>query len=199
MKDVIINLLYIASAILFIFGIKWLGRAETARRGNRLSSAGMLLAVVATLLYGGLSWPLVVGGILTGAAIGLWLATRVQMTGMPELVALFNGFGGLASLLVGAAEFHKLSHAGPDAYLAALAAQTGVTVPAAFAAIAISLTILVGVNFTKSTMFESKIRADSLQELRVTYLEWAAQAADTMRAAPAHSDKTVQPRAPAAS
>jgi hypothetical protein len=62
-----------------------------------------------------------------------------------------------------------------------------------------ALTILVGVNFTKSTMFESKIRADSLQELRVTYLEWAAQAADTMRAAPAHSDKTVQPPAPAAS
>lgn len=158
MKDVIINLLYIASAILFIFGIKWLGRAETARRGNRLSSAGMLLAVVATLLYGGLSWPLVVGGILTGAAIGLWLATRVQMTGMPELVALFNGFGGLASLLVGAAEFHKLSHAGPDAYLAALAAQTGVTVPAAFAAIAISLTILVGgVTFTGSLVAWAKL------------------------------------------
>jgi NAD(P) transhydrogenase subunit beta len=157
-KDVIINLLYIVSAILFIFGIKWLGNADTARRGNRLSSIGMLLAVVATLLYGGLAWPMVLGGILLGTAIGLTAATRVKMTGMPELVAMFNGFGGLASLLVGSAEFHKLSHAGPDAYLAALALQTGVTVPLAFAAVAIALTILVGgVTFTGSLIAWAKL------------------------------------------
>lgn len=158
MKDVIINLLYIVSAILFIFGIKWLGNADTARRGNRLSSVGMLLAVVATLLYGGLSWPMVVGGIGLGAVIGFLWAKRVQMTGMPELVALFNGFGGLASLCVGAAEFHKLSHAGGEGYLSALAAQTGVTVPLAFAAVAISLTILVGgVTFTGSLIAWAKL------------------------------------------
>ena len=158
MKDVIINLLYIVSAILFIFGIKWLGNADTARRGNRLSSVGMLLAVVATLLYGGLSWPMVVGGIGIGAVIGFLWAKRVQMTGMPELVALFNGFGGLASLCVGAAEFHKLSHAGGEGYVSALAAQTGVTVPLAFAAVAISLTILVGgVTFTGSLIAWAKL------------------------------------------
>lgn len=158
MKDVIINLLYIVSAILFIFGIKWLGNADTARRGNRLSSVGMLLAVVATLLYGGLSWPMVVGGIVLGSVIGFVWAKRVQMTGMPELVALFNGFGGLASLFVGAAEFHKLSHAGGEGYLSALAAQTGVTVPLAFAAVAISLTILVGgVTFTGSLIAWAKL------------------------------------------
>ena len=158
MKDVIINLLYIVSAILFIFGIKWLGNADTARRGNRLSSVGMLLAVVATLLYGGLSWPMVVGGIGLGAVIGFLWAKRVQMTGMPELVALFNGFGGLASLCVGAAEFHKLSHAGGEGYVAALAAQTGVTVPLAFAAVAISLTILVGgMTFTGSLIAWAKL------------------------------------------
>ncbi|MCU0752561.1 MAG: NAD(P)(+) transhydrogenase (Re/Si-specific) subunit beta, partial [Akkermansiaceae bacterium] len=71
MKEVLINLLYIAAAVMFIFGIKWLGNAATARRGNRVSSLGMLLAVVATLLYGGLDWPLVAAGVLLGAAIGL--------------------------------------------------------------------------------------------------------------------------------
>lgn len=158
MKDVLINLLYIASAVLFIFGIKWLGHADTARRGNRLSSVGMLLAVLATLLYGGLSWPFLIGGILLGTAIGLYAATKVKMTGMPELVALFNGFGGLASLLVGAAEYHKLTHAGSDAYLGSLAAMTGVTVPLAFAAVAISLTILVGgITFTGSMIAWAKL------------------------------------------
>jgi H+-translocating NAD(P) transhydrogenase subunit beta len=157
-KEVVINLLYIVSAILFIFGIKWLGHADTARRGNRLSSAGMLLAVVATLLYGGLSWPMILGGILLGSAIGLIAALRVKMTSMPEMVALFNGFGGLASLLVGAAEYHKLSHAGTNSYLTNLAAQTGVTVPAAFVTVAIALTILVGgVTFTGSLVAWAKL------------------------------------------
>jgi NAD/NADP transhydrogenase beta subunit len=120
-KEVFINLLYIAAAVMFIFGIKWLGNAATARRGNRISSLGMLLAVVATLLYGGLEWPLVAAGILLGSAIGVFAALRVKMTGMPEMVALFNGFGGLASLLVGAAEYYKLSHLGGPAYLKELA------------------------------------------------------------------------------
>lgn len=102
----LVNLAYIAAAICFIFGIKMLGRAETARRGNRLSSIGMLLAVVVTLLDRSIvSYQLIIVGIIIGGAIGAIAAKRVQMTGMPELVALFNGFGGLASLLVGSAEF----------------------------------------------------------------------------------------------
>ncbi|MDP3849348.1 MAG: NAD(P)(+) transhydrogenase (Re/Si-specific) subunit beta [Luteolibacter sp.] len=158
MKEVLINLLYIVSAILFIFGIKWLGNADTARRGNRISSVGMLLAVIATLLYGGLDWKLVAGGVLLGSVIGLVVAARVKMTGMPELVALFNGFGGLASLLVGAAEYHKFHHAGAQSYVSSLAAQTGVTVPLAFAVIAISLTILVGgITFTGSLVAWAKL------------------------------------------
>jgi NAD(P) transhydrogenase subunit beta len=157
-KEVLINLLYIVSAILFIFGIKWLGNADTARRGNRISSVGMLLAVIATLLYGGLDWKLVAGGVLLGSVIGLVVAARVKMTGMPELVALFNGFGGLASLLVGAAEYHKFHHAGAQSYVSSLAAQTGVTVPLAFAVIAISLTILVGgITFTGSLVAWAKL------------------------------------------
>lgn len=156
--EILINLLYIVSAILFIFGIKWLGNAATARRGNRLSSVGMLLAVIATLLYGGLDWKLVAAGILLGSVIGLVVALRVKMTGMPELVALFNGFGGLASLLVGAAEYHKLHHRGAEDYISSLAAQTGITVPLAFAAVAISLTILVGgITFTGSLVAWAKL------------------------------------------
>ncbi len=102
--DSIIKLAYIAASILFIFGIKMLGSADTARRGNRLSAFGMLIVVVGVLLTRGLEWPWILAGLIIGSAIGAVLAKRVQMTGMPELVALFNGFGGLASLLVGWAE-----------------------------------------------------------------------------------------------
>ncbi len=103
----LINLAYIIAAVLFIFGIKMLGSAGTARRGNLVSSIGMLLAVVVTLMKGGLDYTWIVAGLVVGGAIGAVCAKRVQMTGMPELVALFNGFGGLASVLVGAAEYAK--------------------------------------------------------------------------------------------
>lgn len=106
MEEKLIDLAYIASSILFIFGIKMLGKAETARRGNLLSSLGMLLALVATLFSKQVvDYPLIFAGLLLGGGIGFVWAKRVQMTGMPELVALFNGFGGLASLLVGWSEF----------------------------------------------------------------------------------------------
>jgi len=105
--ETIVNLSYIVAAILFIFGIKMLGKADTAKRGNLLSAVGMLLAVIVTLLSKGLDFKLVIGGLALGGAIGFVTAKRVQMTGMPELVALFNGFGGLASLLVGWAEYHR--------------------------------------------------------------------------------------------
>ncbi len=103
--DSLINFAYIVASILFIYGIKMLGSADTARRGNQISSIGMLIAVVAVLLTKDLTFPWIIGGLAIGAIIGVVAAKRVQMTGMPELVALFNGFGGLASLLVGQAEF----------------------------------------------------------------------------------------------
>lgn len=101
----LINLAYIIASILFIFGIKMLGSADTARRGNQISAIGMLIAIVAVLLTKGLAFPWIIAGLVVGTAIGAIAAKKVQMTGMPELVALFNGFGGLASLLVGWAEF----------------------------------------------------------------------------------------------
>jgi NAD(P) transhydrogenase subunit beta len=158
MNAVLINLLYILSSILFIFGIKMLGSADTARRGNLLSSVGMLMAVIATLLYLGLDWWMVAGGIALGSIIGIVAAYRVQMTAMPEMVALFNGFGGLASLLVGAAEYIKLRDGGMGHYLKLLEAQSGVTVPGWFVLIAIGLTILVGgVTFTGSVVAYAKL------------------------------------------
>ena len=97
---------YLLSASFFIFGLKMLGHPRTAPRGNQLGALGMLTAVVTVLLETDLvnNPLLIVGGIAIGAVIGAWLAVRVEMTGMPELVALFNGFGGAASALVALAE-----------------------------------------------------------------------------------------------
>lgn len=148
----LVNLSYIAAAILFVFGIKMLGHADTARKGNRISSIGMALAIIVTLLSQGLDYKLVFGGIAVGSVIGFIAAKRVQMTGMPELVALFNGFGGLASLLVGWAEYQRASHtklAGIDS------AQVE-----AFTAGVIVLAILIGgITFTGSLYAWGKLSA----------------------------------------
>jgi NAD(P) transhydrogenase subunit beta len=106
-RDTLIQLSYIVSAILFIVGLKMLGKAETAVRGNMISAVGMLIAVVATLCYQGMAYQWIIFGVLVGSAIGAVAAVRVPMTSMPEFVALFNGTGGLASLLVGWAEYNK--------------------------------------------------------------------------------------------
>jgi NAD(P) transhydrogenase subunit beta len=97
--------LYIIAASLFVVGLKMLSSPETARNGNLVSAVGMLLAIVATL-QGRLSFSWIMAGFLIGSAAGAISAYRVKMTAMPEMVALFNGFGGLASLLVGWAEYH---------------------------------------------------------------------------------------------
>lgn len=98
----LINLSYVAAAIFFIFGLKELGSPATARRGNLLSSVGMLIAVVVTLWDKKiLDFKWILLGIVIGSIIGAISARIVAMTSMPEMVALFNGSGGLASLLVG--------------------------------------------------------------------------------------------------
>ena len=108
---VLTTILYMVSAVLFIRGIKLLGKADTARKGNLLSSVGMLIAVVTVMLEKDVtstlkSSPLqnayvwAIAAIGVGGVIGAVWAKKVEMTGMPQLVALFNGFGGLSSLLV---------------------------------------------------------------------------------------------------
>lgn len=102
MNGLIIQLAYVASAALFIMGLKLLGSAATARKGNTLSAVGMLVAIVAALIDQGIvSYQWIIIGMVVGGLIGAAAARLVQMTSMPEMVALFNGFGGLASLLVG--------------------------------------------------------------------------------------------------
>ena len=99
---------YLVAAALFILGIKRLSSPRTAPQGNRMGAMGMFLAVLVTLARmqseGVIGWELIVGGLAIGAIIGVLMATRVEMTGMPELVALFNGFGGGASALVALSE-----------------------------------------------------------------------------------------------
>ena len=97
---------YIVSAVCFILGLKMLGSKDTARKGNMLSSLGMLIAVVTTLVSGNiLSYRWIIIGVVIGSIIGSFSARLVAMTAMPEMVALFNGSGGLASLLVAMAVF----------------------------------------------------------------------------------------------
>ena len=102
------NIFYVLAAVLFILGIKQLSHPKTARNGNLIASIGMLIAIVTTLVvYGQLDLRLIAVGMIIGAIIGATFAIRVEMTQMPQMVAIFNGFGGGASALVAAAEFTK--------------------------------------------------------------------------------------------
>ncbi len=101
-----IQFAYLAAAVLLILGMRNLSSARTAPRGNLMASIGMLIAVVATLLMQGVvDYTVVFAGILVGSAIGAVLAQRIEMTAMPQMVALLNGFGGGASALVATSEF----------------------------------------------------------------------------------------------
>jgi NAD(P) transhydrogenase subunit beta len=122
-----VELLYMAAAALFIFGLKMLGSPRTARRGNMYAAAGMFLAIIVTLVNEDmLSWSIIIAGIVVGGAIGAVLALRVKMTAMPELVAAFNGFGGAASALVALAELDRNGAELPVEIAAVVAASLAV-------------------------------------------------------------------------
>ena len=109
-NNTFINLSYILASVLFIFGLKMLSSPDTAQRGNFVSSLGMLLAVVVTLLSKEIvSFQFILIGLIGGGAVGAIAAIRIKMTSMPELVALLNGFGGASSLLVASAELFALT------------------------------------------------------------------------------------------
>ncbi|MEX2549617.1 MAG: NAD(P)(+) transhydrogenase (Re/Si-specific) subunit beta [Nitriliruptoraceae bacterium] len=100
-KTDLTGLLALVSIALFVVGLKRLSKVRTARTGNALMAAGMLLAVVITLLEIGLvDYRWIIGGLAIGGAIGVLIVIRAQATQMPEIVARFNGFGGAASALV---------------------------------------------------------------------------------------------------
>ena len=180
MSDIVIKILYMISCIFFLRGIKRLGKTATARKGNLYSAIGMLVAVVtvlaqkdvlsawsspemskafgvaetsaaATFLNNGYIWIAV--AVLLGTVIGAIWSKKVQMTGMPELVALFNGFGGLSSLLVALTQY--------------IASPKG----DAFTAVSLGLTIAIGaVAFTGSLVAWGKLSG------KMTFKGWVIPA-----------------------
>jgi NAD(P) transhydrogenase subunit beta len=106
----VVNLTYVAAAILFVIGIRLLSSPATARIGNRLSAGGMVLAVTFTILLPEVdSYALIVAGLAVGGGAGVLAARLVKMTAMPQMVAAFNGFGGGASVLVAFMEYRRLA------------------------------------------------------------------------------------------
>jgi NAD(P) transhydrogenase subunit beta len=123
-------LVYLLAAVLFIVGLKRLGSPATAPGGNRVAAVGMLIAIVATLIFGDiLDYTGILIAMVVGSTIGWVLAKKVQMTGMPQMVALLNGFGGGASALVASAEFLRFQSTATDIPInVAISIQLGVLV-----------------------------------------------------------------------
>ncbi len=108
--NVLTELMYLVASVLFIMGLKMLSSPKTARKGNGIAALAMLLAIVVTLFDQKiLDYTYILIGLLIGSGIGLYLAFKVQMTGMPQMVGVLNGFGGGASALVAFAEYLRLS------------------------------------------------------------------------------------------
>ncbi len=107
--EIISYLVYLIASVCFIFGIKKLSSPKTARQGNQLAAIGMLLAIIVTLLdHRIVTFEYIILGVVIGSIIGAVFALKVQMTGMPQMVGLLNGFGGGASALVAFAEYDRL-------------------------------------------------------------------------------------------
>ena len=128
MSTVMANGCYLIASVLFILGLKGLTHPRTAPRGNLVGAVGMLVAVATVLVSeAGLHWGYILGGLIIGTAVGAALALQIRMTAMPQLVALFNGFGGGASLLVAATPFiSTTTAAGLDAKSAIAAAVSAI-------------------------------------------------------------------------
>src|SRR5207302_3380827 len=101
------NLAYLVTIVTFILALRFLSNPATARRGNQIGAAGMLVAIVVTFLQNEVVsyWEIAVG-MVVGGAFGAVAARKVRMTAMPQMVALFNGVGGGAAALISLAEFH---------------------------------------------------------------------------------------------
>ena len=105
--QIIQNIVYIISSVMFILGIKMLGKEATAVKGNYLSALAMFSAVGITCLSLDIDLKIILAGVLLGGLIGSLIAIKVKMTAIPEMVALFNGFGGLATFLIAWSQFNE--------------------------------------------------------------------------------------------
>ena len=139
-----VDIAYLVAAISFIYGLKMLSHPKTARNGNIIASVGMLIAIIVTVYLGtDLNFTMILIAMAIGSIIGAFFAIRVEMTQMPQLVAIFNGFGGGASALVASSEF--LKNQGADASI--------------FLIVSITLSILVGtLTFTGSFIAFGKLQ-----------------------------------------
>lgn len=166
MNPNIVNLVYLVAGILFILGIKGLTKPKTAVRGNLLSAMGMLLAVIVTLLnLGRVDFSYIIAGVLVGGIVGATMALRIQMTSMPQMVALLNGFGGGASLTIALAEYFTVIKLAPSSFADLLtsvqidSSAFGIGIEGSIAVLAIGLTILIGaVTLTGSLVAFSKLQ-----------------------------------------
>lgn len=160
MRETLINVAYLIASIVFILGLKGLTHPRTAVRGNLMGAIGMLIAVVVTLFSKEIVSPTYIAiGLAVGSLIGIVLAAKIEMTSMPELVAIFNGFGGLASILVaGAALYTATGSTGLDPVDRALAA-TGVTSVSLTLVIATVVSGIIGaITFTGSLVAFAKLK-----------------------------------------
>ncbi len=155
---------YLVASFLFITGIKGLTHPRTAVRGNLLSALGMLIAVAVTALHiTDIGWWWVIVGLLIGGVIGVVAATRVQMTAMPQMVAIFNGFGGGASIFVAWAELiPNASRISPEQY------EQISHYPDTMGLIAAALAGLIGA----VTFSGSMIAYGKLQEFKIFWKPW---------------------------
>ena len=168
MNPNIVNFVYLISGVLFILGIKGLTKPKTAVRGNRLSALGMLLAVVITLLnINTVDFSFIVAGVVVGGVIGGVMALRIQMTSIPQMVALLNGFGGGASLTIALAEYFTKLDVAPASFADLLTPVVvdsrvfGMGGEGTVALVAIGLTLLIGA----VTLTGSLVAFAKLQEL----------------------------------
>ena len=138
MTEIIIDLAYLVAAALFIFGMKQLQSPATARAGNRLSSIAMFVAVLATLFVADILTPAeMLIGVVVGGLIGSIMARKVEMTSMPEMVGVLNGFGGIASTFVASSELAR--------YLTSASMDTGSTLALEPFTIGISVTVFISI------------------------------------------------------
>ncbi len=159
--NVVRNVAYLLASVLFIFGLKGLAHPRTAVRGNLTSSVAMLIAVVVTLWAADiLAWEWIIAGLIVGGGVGVVLATTIPMTDLPQMVGLFNGFGGGASFLIAGGELGMRLGA---------AAETGV---AASVAPAVSLQAIIAIAASgligSVTLFGSLVAVAKLAELKIT-------------------------------
>ena len=123
-----VNLAYLIASVLFILGVRGLTHPRTAVTGNLMGAAGMLVAIVVTLLARGLDYRLVLASLALGAVAGVIAALKVAMTAMPQMVALFNGFGGAASALVAATALMQYTTATPKVDIARHSAEQAASI-----------------------------------------------------------------------